>query len=104
MTDISARGCSDFPSERNAISNFPNKIMSNEIRDPKLRGSGARKIEWVKRNMPLPNGIKKEFIAEKPFAGLKIALSIHLEAKTAYLCKVLAAGGAEMYVTGSNPL
>ena len=40
----------------------------------------------------------------KPFAGKKIALSVHLEAKTAYLCKVLAAGGAEMYITGSNPL
>lgn len=78
--------------------------MSNEIKDPTLWKSGTRKIEWVKRNMPLLNGIEKEFTAEKPFAGLKIALSIHLEAKTAYLCKVLAAGGAEMYITGSNPL
>ncbi|MBO4914906.1 MAG: adenosylhomocysteinase, partial [Oscillospiraceae bacterium] len=42
--------------------------------------------------------------AARPFEGKRIALSIHLEAKTAYLCKVLAAGGAEMYVTGSNPL
>ncbi|MGN1108720.1 MAG: adenosylhomocysteinase, partial [Oscillospiraceae bacterium] len=78
--------------------------MSNEIRNPELWESGARKIEWVKRNMPLLNGIEKEFAAEKPFAGLRVALSVHLEAKTAYLCKVLAAGGAEMYVTGSNPL
>ena len=76
----------------------------SEIRDEKLWESGARKIEWVKRNMPLLNGIEKEFAAEKPFKGLKVALSVHLEAKTAYLCKVLAAGGAEMYVTGSNPL
>ena len=44
------------------------------------------------------------FSKEKPFEGIRIALSIHLEAKTAYLCKVLAAGGAEMYITGSNPL
>ncbi len=78
--------------------------MSNEIRNPELWESGARKIEWVKRNMPLLNGIEKEFAEEKPFAGLRVALSVHLEAKTAYLCKVLAAGGAEMYVTGSNPL
>ena len=80
--------------------------MSNtsEIRDPALWESGARKIQWVKQNMPLLRGIEKEFSETKPFAGLKIALSVHLEAKTAYLCKVLAAGGADMYVTGSNPL
>ena len=80
--------------------------MSNtsEIRNPELWESGARKIQWVKQNMPLLRGIEKEFSETKPFAGLKIALSVHLEAKTAYLCKVLAAGGADMYVTGSNPL
>ena len=80
--------------------------MSNtsEIRNPELWESGARKIQWVKQNMPLLRGIEKEFSETKPFAGVKIALSVHLEAKTAYLCKVLAAGGAEMYVTGSNPL
>ena len=78
--------------------------MAHEIRNPDLWESGARKIAWVKRNMPLLNGIEKEFEQEKPFAGLRVALSVHLEAKTAYLCKVLAAGGAEMYVTGSNPL
>ncbi len=62
------------------------------------------KISWVKSNMPLLSQIEKEFERDKPFKGLKVALSIHLEAKTAYLCRVLAAGGAEMYVTGSNPL
>ena len=54
--------------------------------------------------MPLLNGLEEEFRNTLPFKGLKIALSVHLEAKTAYLCEVLAAGGAEMYVTGSNPL
>ena len=74
------------------------------IRDMGLWETGARKIEWVKRNMVLLRGIETEFRAEQPFAGLRIALSIHLEAKTAYLCQVLAAGGADMYITGSNPL
>ncbi|MGN0686938.1 MAG: adenosylhomocysteinase [Oscillospiraceae bacterium] len=78
--------------------------MASEIRNAALWESGARKIEWVKRNMPLLRGIEQEFAAEKPFSGLRVALSVHLEAKTAYLCKVLAAGGAEMYITGSNPL
>ncbi len=54
--------------------------------------------------MPLLNSIEEQFGRELPFKGLKVALSVHLEAKTAYLCKVLAAGGAQMYVTGSNPL
>lgn len=78
--------------------------MSSAIRDINLWESGKRKIEWVKQNMDLLRSIEAEFIEEQPFKGLKIALSIHLEAKTAYLCKVLAAGGAEMYITGSNPL
>ena len=74
------------------------------IRDIALAPSGNDKIEWVKRNMPILRSIEETFLAEKPFKGLKIALSIHLEAKTAYLCRVLANGGAEMYITGSNPL
>lgn len=78
--------------------------MASEIRDENLWESGKRKIDWVERNMPLLRSYKAEFEREKPFAGLKVALSVHLEAKTAYLCKTLAAGGAEMYVTGSNPL
>ena len=78
--------------------------MSSEIRDINLAESGEKKIEWVKRNCDLLRTLEKEFSESKPFAGKKIALSVHLEAKTAYLCLVLAAGGAEMYVTGSNPL
>ncbi|HZK38742.1 MAG TPA: adenosylhomocysteinase [Clostridia bacterium] len=75
-----------------------------DIKDITLAADGQDKIDWVKSNMPLLRSLEKDFSASKPFAGLKVALSIHLEAKTAYLCLVLAAGGAEMYVTGSNPL
>ena len=78
--------------------------MESIIRDINLAESGERKIEWVKRNCDLLRTLEEEFSQTKPFAGKKVALSVHLEAKTAYLCKVLAAGGAEMYVTGSNPL
>ena len=78
--------------------------MSSEIRDINLADAGELKIEWVKRNCDLLRTLEEEFIKTKPFAGKKVALSVHLEAKTAYLCKVLAAGGADMYVTGSNPL
>ena len=75
-----------------------------EIRDISLAPSGHRKIQWVKNNMPLLRGIEEEYSKTKPFAGMKISLSVHLEAKTAYLCKVLAAAGAEMSITGSNSL
>ena len=78
--------------------------MSSEIKDINLAESGEKKIEWVKRNCDLLRTLEKEFSESKPFAGKKVTLSVHLEAKTAYLCLVLAAGGAEMYVTGSNPL
>lgn len=78
--------------------------MSSEIRDINLAKSGEQKIEWVRRNCDLLRTLEEEFEKTKPFEGKKIALSVHLEAKTAYLCKVLKAGGAEMYVTGSNPL
>ena len=78
--------------------------MKSEIRNEGLWQDGRMKIDWVRHNMPLLNGLEKEFRDEKPFRGLKIALSVHLEAKTAYLCEVLAAGGATMFVTGSNPL
>ena len=78
--------------------------MSYEIRDINLAESGEHKIDWVRKNCPLLRSLEADFAKELPFEGARIALSIHLEAKTAYLCKVLAAGGAQMFITGSNPL
>ena len=77
--------------------------MNSSIRDIALAGEGRRKIEWVKNYMPILSGLEEEFKKTRPFEGVKISLSIHLEAKTAYLSKVFAAGG-KMAVTGSNPL
>ena len=74
------------------------------IKDINLAPSGEMKIKWVERNMPVLRGIGEDFAKTRPFAGLKVALSVHLEAKTAYLCRVMEMGGAEMFVTGSNPL
>lgn len=76
----------------------------SRIKNIALAPSGERKIKWVERNMPVLRGIGEDFRRERPFEGMRIALSVHLEAKTAYLCRVLEMGGAEMYVTGSNPL
>ena len=75
-----------------------------EVRDISLAPSGHRKIQWVRDNMPLLRGLEEEYRKTRPFEGIKISLSVHLEAKTAYLSMVLAAGGADMAVTGSNVL
>ncbi|MDO4803896.1 MAG: adenosylhomocysteinase [Lachnospiraceae bacterium] len=77
--------------------------MSN-IKDAGLAPDGRKKIEWVRSFMPALSEIEKQFEAEKPFKGLRIAVSVHLEAKTANLGLVLAKGGAEVHLTGCNPL
>ncbi len=74
------------------------------VRDINKAEAGHKKIEWVKGYMPVLSAIEQDFIKEQPFAGKKIIMSIHLEAKTAYLAKVLKSGGATVSVTGSNPL
>lgn len=74
------------------------------VRDIKKADSGHKKIEWVKSHMPVLSAIEEDFIREQPFKGKRAVVSVHLEAKTAYLAKVLKSGGAEVSVTGSNPL
>ena len=78
--------------------------MDNIIRDASLAPSGNKKIDWVYDHMPVLRSIEEEFRASQPFAGLTVAMSIHLEAKTAYLATVFKSGGADVYCTGSNPL
>ena len=78
--------------------------MESMIRDIKLAPSGHDKIEWVKNFMPVLSAIDAEFSKSKPFAGKKMVLTIHLEAKTAYMAEVFMHAGAEVALTGSNPL
>ena len=74
------------------------------IRDPSLAEAGIRKINWVKEYMPVLRQIEEDFKKTQPFAGMRISIGVHLEAKTAYLGQVLAAGGADIAITGSNTL
>lgn len=78
--------------------------MQSEIRDVRLAKAGRQKIEWVRKNMPILTSIEDEFIKSKPFKGIRVTVCVHLEAKTAYLAKVIASGGGEVAVSGSNPL
>ncbi len=66
--------------------------------------SGKMKIEWAGQYMPVLAAIKKQFTKEKPFEGMTIGMALHVEAKTANLVSTLAAGGAEVHITGCNPL
>ncbi len=78
--------------------------MDSLIRDPGLAPAGQLKIDWVRAHMPLLNSLRETFEREQPFAGHRVVICLHLEAKTAYLAKVIQAGGAEVAVTASNPL
>jgi len=79
-------------------------IIDSMIKDISLAPQGHKKIEWVKQFMPILNLLEKEFTEQKPLQGKKVAVCLHLEAKTAYLALVLKASGAEVTVTASNPL
>lgn len=78
--------------------------MNYLVRDISLAPAGQLKIDWVKEHMPVLNEIRQEFEKTLPFKGIRVAVSIHLEAKTAYLATVLKAGGADVAISGSNPL
>ncbi|MCL6443869.1 MAG: adenosylhomocysteinase [Alicyclobacillus sp.] len=74
------------------------------IRDISLAPEGGLKIDWVAAHMPLLNQLQEQFRKDRPFAGKRIAICLHLEAKTAYLALTVQAGGAEVAVCASNPL
>jgi len=74
------------------------------VKDMALAPSGHQKIQWVRDFMPTLAGIEERFRRERPLDGLRVAVSVHLEAKTANLGLVLREGGAEVFLTGCNPL
>lgn len=78
--------------------------MESKVNDLSLAPEGNKKIKWVKEKMAVLNKIKDEYIEEKPFKGKVVSICLHLEAKTAYMAIVLSELGADVYITGSNPL
>jgi adenosylhomocysteinase len=79
-------------------------IRESLVKDPSLAPEGHRKIDWVAQHAPVLNKISGEQLADGSLRGRKIAMTIHLEAKTAYLAILLSEAGAEVTVSGSNPL
>lgn len=76
----------------------------SSIKNPELAPEGRRRIDWVSRHMPVLNKLIEQYSTEKPFRNLKMAVCIHLEAKSAYMAKSFRECGAEVVITGSNPL
>jgi len=79
-------------------------IRESVIRDPALAPEGRRKIDWVAQHAPVLNTIFRDRLSDGTLRGHKVAMTIHLEAKTAYLALLLAEAGADVTVAGSNPL
>ncbi|MGE5454734.1 MAG: adenosylhomocysteinase, partial [Methylocystaceae bacterium] len=79
-------------------------LLPSQIRDISLAPSGYKKINWAGQHMPVMSMLRQQLEKEKPLQGLRIAMCLHLEAKTAYLAQTLQAGGGEIIVCGSNPL
>jgi adenosylhomocysteinase len=79
-------------------------IRESVIKDPALAPEGHRKIDWVAQYSPVLNAVSKSKLADGTLRGCKISMSIHLEAKTAYLASLLVGVGADVTVAGSNPL
>ena len=78
--------------------------MNSMIKDIALAPTGHQKIAWVEEHMPLLNILNERYAEKKIFDGLNMVVTIHLEAKTAYLAQTLKNCGANVVVTGSNPL
>ena len=76
----------------------------SKVKDMSLAPEGVRKIEWVQKHMPVLENIKEEYLETQPFKGITIGSCLHLEPKTINLGLTLMAGGAEVAMTGCNPL
>ena len=78
--------------------------MNYDIKDIRLAGKGALRIEWARNNMPVLGIVAKRFKKERPLKGLKLAACLHVTTETAVLAEVLKAGGAQVILCASNPL
>ena len=78
--------------------------MNYDIKDISLAAEGKKRIAWADDNMPVLKEIRKRFSEEKPFAGKKMSLCLHVTTETANLARTLKAGGADIVICASNPL
>ncbi len=80
------------------------KGSNYEVKDIKLAEQGKKNIEWAEMWMGALLEVKKCFEKEKPLKNIKIGMALHVTKETAVLVRTLMAGGAEVAITGCNPL
>ena len=78
--------------------------MEYHIKDLSLAEEGKRRIEWAQKDMPVLRKVRERFSKEKPFKGIRISACLHVTTETANLVITLKEGGAEVYLSASNPL
>ena len=75
----------------------------SRIADPSLAPEGEQRIRWVAKHSPVLNRLARERLSDGALRGRRVAVVVHLEAKTAYLATLLADAGAQVVASGSNP-
>jgi len=75
-----------------------------EVKDITLADQGRKNMELAEMHMSALMEIKKRFEKEKPLKGIKIGLALHVTKETGILVRTLIAGGADVSITGCNPL
>ncbi|MCK4521471.1 MAG: adenosylhomocysteinase [Nanoarchaeota archaeon] len=80
------------------------KADNYEVKDIKLAEQGKMNIEIAESHMGSLLKIKERFEKEKPLKGIRVGMALHITKETAVLVKTLIAGGAEVAITGCNPL
>src|SRR5687767_5657537 len=80
------------------------QAAAGHVKDIRLAREGRLRIEWADRHMPVLRQIRARFAKERPLRGMKIAACLHVTTETANLARTLQAGGAEVFLCGSNPL
>src|SRR5688572_18763409 len=105
MTDAPALSTDPMqPTHGDADPGQTDSLPAHDVTDLGLADEGIRRIEWAEREMPVLRLIRERFTRERPLAGLRIAACLHVTTETANLMRTLAAGGAEVALSASNPL
>ncbi|HEY6867484.1 MAG TPA: adenosylhomocysteinase, partial [Candidatus Eisenbacteria bacterium] len=92
------------PRARRRAARANGHAAAGHVKDLQLAREGRLRIEWAERHMPVLRAIRARFSRERPLRGLRIAACLHVTTETANLARTLQAGGAEVFLCGSNPL
>jgi len=77
---------------------------AGDVKDLSLAQEGVNRIEWAEREMGVLRLVRERFEKEKPLAGYKFSLCLHVTTETANLAITLKAGGGDLVMCASNPL